>query len=154
MPSRLDTGATGAQLAGCLTPPAPAGDATHPDRDHARQNLGQWLGHCRCCGPVVAAGGAGMAGAAPQFARLAFPLFIMNLLSGGHIPLDSMPQFLQMVMQGSPSTHFVSVAQAILYHGASFDVVWREFAATAAIGAMCFVGALLRFRKALTAMQL
>ena len=95
-----------------------------------------------------------MAGAAPQFARLAFPLFIMNLLSGGHTPLDSMPQFLQMVMQGSPSTHFVSVAQAILYHGASFDVVWREFAATAAIGAVCFVGALLRFRKALTAMQL
>ena len=78
----------------------------------------------------------------------------MNLLSGGNTPLDSMPRFLQMVMRGSPSTHFVSVAQAILYHGAGFDVVWREFAATAAIGAVCFVGALLRFRKALTVMQL
>jgi ABC-2 type transport system permease protein len=64
-----------------------------------------------------------------------------------------MAQFLQAVMQGSPSTHFVRVAQAILYRGAGFDIVWREFAATAAIGAVCFVGALLRFRKALTAMQ-
>ena len=65
-----------------------------------------------------------------------------------------MTQFLQIVMQGSPSTHFVSVAQAILYRGAGFDIVWREFAATAAIGTVCFVGALLRFRKALTALQM
>ena len=98
---------------------------------------------------------ATLARSMPQFALLAFPLFIiMNLLSGGNTPLDSMPQFLQTVMQGSPSTHFVSVAQAILYRGAGFDVVWREFAATAAIGAVCFVGALLRFRKALTSMQM
>ena len=97
---------------------------------------------------------ATLARSMPQFALLAFPLFIiMNLLSGGNTPLDSMPQFLQTVMQGSPSTHFVRVAQAILYRGAGFDIVWREFAATAAIGAVCFVGALLRFRKALTVMQ-
>ena len=57
-------------------------------------------------------------------------------------------------MQGSPSTHFVSFAQAILYRGADFDIVWREFAATAAIGAVCFIGALLRFCKALTTMQM
>src|SRR6185436_8227669 len=73
----------------------------------------------------------------PQFALLAFPMFIiMNLLSGGNTPLDSMPPLLQTVMQGSPSTHFVSFAQAILYRGAGFDIVWRVFAATAAIGAV------------------
>ena len=98
---------------------------------------------------------ATLARSMPQFALLAFPLFIiMNLLSGGNTPLDSMPQLLQTVMQGSPSTHFVSFAQAILYRGAGFDIVWQEFAATAAIGAVFFVGALLRFRKALTAMQM
>jgi ABC-2 type transport system permease protein len=98
---------------------------------------------------------ATLARSMPQFALLAFPLFIiMNLLSGGNTPLDSMPQFLQTVMQGSPSTHFVRVAQAILYRGAGFDLVWRDFAATAVIGAVCFIGALLRFRKALTAMQM
>jgi ABC-2 type transport system permease protein len=77
----------------------------------------------------------------------------IRIAAGGNTPLDSMPQFLQTVMQGSPSTHFVSVAQAILYRGAGFDIVWPEFAATAAIGAVFFAGALLRFRKALTAMQ-
>jgi ABC-2 type transport system permease protein len=97
---------------------------------------------------------ATLARSMPQFALLAFPLFIiMNLLSGGNTPLDSMPQFLRTVMQGSPSTHFVSVAQAILYRGAGFDIVWPEFAATAAIGAVFFGGALARFRKTITAMQ-
>jgi ABC-2 type transport system permease protein len=98
---------------------------------------------------------ATLARSMPQFALLAFPVFIvMNLLSGGNTPLDSMPPFLQTVMQGSPSTHFVSIAQAILYRGAGFDTVWPEFAATAVIGAVFFVGALRRFRKALTAMQM
>lgn len=98
---------------------------------------------------------ATLARSMPQCALLAFPLFIiMNLLSGGNTPLDSMPQCLQTVMQGSQSMHFVSVAQAILYRGAGFDIVWREFAATTAIGAVCFGGALLRFRKALSAMQM
>jgi ABC-2 type transport system permease protein len=97
---------------------------------------------------------ATLARSMPQFALLAFPVFIiMNLLSGGNTPLDSMPPVLQTVMQGSPSTHFVRVAQAILYRGAGFDIVWPEFAATAAIGAVCFAGALRRFRTALTAMQ-
>jgi ABC-2 type transport system permease protein len=97
---------------------------------------------------------ATLARSMPQFALLAFPVFIiMNLLSGGNTPLDSMPPVLQTVMQGSPSTHFVRVAQAILYRGAGFDIVWPEFAATAAIGAVCFAGALWRFRTALTAMQ-
>ena len=36
----------------------------------------------------------------------------------------------------------------------SRQIVWREFAATAAIGGVCFVGALRRFRQALTAMQI
>ena len=98
---------------------------------------------------------ATLARSMPQCALLAFPLFIiMNLLSGGNTPLDSMSQFLQMVMQGSPSTHFVSVPRLSCTTGPASTSCGREFAATAAIGAVCFVGALLRFRKALTAMQL
>ncbi len=90
----------------------------------------------------------------PQFVLLALPVFmIMNLLSGGSTPLDNMPPFLQTVMQFLPSTHFVSFAQAILYRGAGFAIVWPDFAATAAIGAVCFTAALLRFRTTLTAMQ-
>lgn len=90
----------------------------------------------------------------PQFGLLAFPVFmVMNLLSGGTTPLDSMPEVLQHVMQLSPSTHFVSFAQAILYRGAGFDVVWREFAVIFLSGSVFFIGALIRFRKTISAVQ-
>jgi ABC-2 type transport system permease protein len=72
----------------------------------------------------------------------------MNMLSGSNTPLESMPIWLSTIMQASPSTHFVSFAQAILYRGAGFDVVWPEFLAVALIGAIFFVLALLRFRRA------
>jgi len=72
----------------------------------------------------------------------------MNILSGANTPLESMPPWLATIMQASPSTHFVSFAQAILYRGAGFDVVWPQFLAVAAIGGMFFVAALLRFRRA------
>ena len=49
-------------------------------------------------------------------------------------------------MQASPSTHFVSFAQSILYRGAGLDVVWPEFVAVAAIGGVFFSLAILRFR--------
>ena len=84
----------------------------------------------------------------PQFGLLAFPVFmIMILLSGGITPMDSMPEMLQFIMKFAPSTHFVSFAQAILFRGAGFDVVWHDFATVALIGAVFFIGALLRFRK-------
>jgi len=97
---------------------------------------------------------ATLARSMPQFGLLAFPVFIvMNLLSGGTTPLDSMPKVLQQVMQLSPSTHFVSFAQSILYRGAGFEVVWREFLAVTVIGVVFFVGALLRFRKMISLIQ-
>ena len=90
----------------------------------------------------------------PQFGLLAFPVFmVMNLLSGSTTPLDSMPEVLQHVMQLSPSTHFVSFAQAILYRGAGLDVVWREFAIIFLSGAAFFIAALFRFRKTISATQ-
>ena len=49
-------------------------------------------------------------------------------------------------MQASPSTHFVSFAQAILYRGAGIDVVWPQFLAVALIGGLFFALAVLRFR--------
>ena len=86
----------------------------------------------------------------PQFALLAMPVFIiMNLLSGGTTPQESMPFALQAAMQLSPSTHFVNFAAAILYRGAGIDVVWPDFVACALIGLLFFCAALLRFRRAL-----
>jgi hypothetical protein len=58
----------------------------------------------------------------PQFGLLALPAFIiLGLLSGGMTPLESMPENLQKIMQLSPSTHFVSSAQAVVYRGAGFS---------------------------------
>jgi ABC-2 type transport system permease protein len=71
----------------------------------------------------------------------------MNILSGSNTPLESMPAWLATAMQASPSTHFVSFAQAILYRGAGFDVVWPDFLAVALIGALFFFLAVLRFRS-------
>lgn len=77
----------------------------------------------------------------------------MNMLSGGFTPLESMPQALQYIMQVSPSTQFVAFAQAILYRGAGFDVVWPRFLATAAVGMVFFSYSLVRFRGFLAAQQ-
>jgi len=62
----------------------------------------------------------------------------MNILSGSNTPLDSQPAWVRTIMQASPSTHFVSFAQAILYRGAEFQDVWPRFLAVLAIAVMRF----------------
>jgi ABC-2 type transport system permease protein len=83
----------------------------------------------------------------PQLGLLYMLVFLpMNMLSGAVTPLESMPTWLAAAMQASPSTHFVSFAQSILYRGAGLSVVWPEFAAVAGIGGLFFSLAILRFR--------
>jgi ABC-2 type transport system permease protein len=90
----------------------------------------------------------------PQFGLLAFPVFIvMNLLSGGQTPLESMPIALQKAMQFVPSTHFVSFSQAVLFRDASLGMVWPDMAKMFAIGCAYMVFTLSRFRKMLAAVQ-
>lgn len=90
----------------------------------------------------------------PQFGLLAMPiLVIMNLLSGSTTPMETMPQWLQNAMQLSPSTHFVSFAQAILYRGADLSIVWLQLLAMVIIGAVFFAISLKRFRNAIAAAQ-
>ena len=85
----------------------------------------------------------------PQLGLLFMLVFLpMNMLSGSNTPLESMPPWLATFMEASPSTHFVSFAQSILYRGAGIGVVWVEFLATALIGSLFFGLALWRFRSA------
>ncbi len=85
----------------------------------------------------------------PQLGLLFMLVFLpMNMLSGSNTPLESMPPWLARTMQLSPSTHFVSFAQSILYRGAGFSVVWPEFLAVAVVGGLFFGIALWRFRSA------
>ncbi|MFA9407599.1 MAG: ABC transporter permease [Candidatus Dadabacteria bacterium] len=90
----------------------------------------------------------------PQFGLLAIPVFlVMMMLSGVYTPMDSMPTVLRYIMYFSPSTHFVSFAQAVLFRDAGIDVVWWDFAKIFFIGAMFFTAALYRFRKSITLAQ-
>ncbi len=87
----------------------------------------------------------------PQFALLTILVIMpLEILSGGTTPRESMPQIVQDVMLVAPTTHFVMLAQAILFRGAGFDVVWPQFLALGAIGALLFSAAIFRFRKAIS----
>lgn len=84
----------------------------------------------------------------PQFALLLILTMLpLQMLSGGSTPRESMPEAVQNLMLAAPTTHFVSASQAILYRGAGMEVVWPQFLAIAAIGAVFFVVALTRFRR-------
>ncbi|HHH6275734.1 TPA: ABC transporter permease [Escherichia coli] len=79
-------------------------------------------------------------------------LLPLQMLSGGSTPRESMPQMVQDTMLTMPTTHFVSLAQAILYRGAGFEIVWPQFLTLMAIGGAFFTIALLRFRKTIGTM--
>jgi len=71
----------------------------------------------------------------------------INMLSGANTPIESMPPLLRTIMKASPSSHFVSIAQSILYRGSGFDIVGLDFLIVAAIGAVFLWIAILRFRQ-------
>jgi ABC-2 type transport system permease protein len=84
-----------------------------------------------------------------QFGLLAIPvLLVMMLLSGGTTPMESMPVWLQYLMNViSPTPHFVIFAQDVLYRGADASIVWPEILAMTVIGSAYFGFALYRFRR-------
>ena len=101
---------------------------------------------------TVAALGIGLGTVAStmgQFGLLSIPvLLIMMLLSGSSTPMESMPGWLQYIMNViSPTPHFVVFAQDVLYRGADISIVWPEILAMAVIGAVYFGFALHRFRR-------
>jgi len=90
----------------------------------------------------------------PQLGLLFLLVYLpLAMLSGANTPLESMPAWLATMMQASPTVHFVSFAQAILYRGAGFGVVWREFAFVALMGGLFLWLALMRFRQVVSAVQ-
>lgn len=89
----------------------------------------------------------------PQFGLLMMLVLLpLQMLSGGMTPRESMPWIVQQIMLAAPTTHFVRLAQGILYRGAGFDVVWPQLLAIIVIGAVFFAIALSRFRKTIGSM--
>jgi ABC-2 type transport system permease protein len=89
----------------------------------------------------------------PQFAMLMVLILLpLQMLSGGMTPRESMPEPVQNLMLLAPTTHFVSLGQAILFRGAGIDVVWKPFLALTLIGGVMFALSLRRFRRTISQM--
>ncbi|WP_136475635.1 ABC transporter permease [Pseudomonas sp. DG56-2] len=86
----------------------------------------------------------------PQLGLLVILVLMpLQILSGGTTPRESMPQEVQHIMLAAPTTHFVELAQAILFRGANAIVVWPQLLALFVIGSLFFFCALARLRKSL-----
>ena len=91
---------------------------------------------------------ATVTGSMPQFALLVMMVLMpLQLLSGGVTPRENMPEIIQAIMYAAPNTHFVILAQAVLFRGAGLAVVWSQLAALAVIGLLLFAFSLQRFRQ-------
>lgn len=89
----------------------------------------------------------------PQLGLLLLVILLpLQMLSGGMTPRESMPILVQNLMLAAPTTHFVALAQAILYRGAGFSIVWPEFVTLFGIGLVFFLAALSRFRRTIASM--
>jgi ABC-2 type transport system permease protein len=89
----------------------------------------------------------------PQLGLLMLIILLpLQMLSGGMTPRESMPELVQQIMQAAPTTHFVSLAQTILFRGAGFRAVWPQFLGLLGLGSVFFVLALGRFRQTIRSM--
>jgi len=96
---------------------------------------------------------ATLARSMPQFGLLLMLVLLpLQMLSGGSTPRENMPELVQHIMLIAPDTHFVKIAQGILFRGAGFSIVWPQFLAIAVIGTVLFILTLSRFRKTIGTM--
>ena len=102
-------------------------------------------------GIALAALAKSMSHFAPLLVLMPLP---MQLVSGPATPRESMPVWLQDVMQMIFSTpHFVAFAQAVLFRAAGLDIVWPELLTMAIISAVDFAISDVRFCRTLVVLQ-
>jgi ABC-2 type transport system permease protein len=83
----------------------------------------------------------------PQAGLLSIPIIVpISMLNGGTTPIESMPRFLQIIMQFAPTTHYMEFCSRVLIRNAGIGDVWQQILAMAAIGTVLFIGAMMRFR--------
>lgn len=89
-----------------------------------------------------------------QFALLMIMMVMpMMMLSGGMSPVESQPQWVQYVTWFLPSRHYISFMQAIVYRGADFTIVWKEFATVLMMGVTFLAASLLVFRRSIAVVR-
>ncbi|MDF2114631.1 ABC transporter permease [Roseiarcaceae bacterium H3SJ34-1] len=91
---------------------------------------------------------ATVAGSMPKFGLLLMMVLLpLQMLSGAETPRENMPEIIQAIMLAAPNTHFVILAQAVLFRGAGIETIWPQIVILLAIGSVFFFFALQRFRK-------
>ena len=90
----------------------------------------------------------------PQFGLMSILVLLpLQILSGALTPRESMPDLVRWLMSFAPTTHYVSLAQSVLFRDAGITVVWPEFLMVASIGAAFFALAHHRLRRTIGTMQ-
>jgi ABC-2 type transport system permease protein len=87
---------------------------------------------------------------APQLGLLCILVIApIAFLSGAWMPVESLPTQMKLLTSISPLTYYTEFANAVVFRGAGLPLIWQQFAAMAAIGAVCFGCAMLRLRSQL-----
>ena len=82
-----------------------------------------------------------------QFALLSIlTIMPVMMLSGGMSPIESQPEIIQPITWLLPSRHYMAFAQAVVFRGAGFEIVWPQFLAMSLLGAAFFATSLAMFR--------
>lgn len=90
----------------------------------------------------------------PQFALISILILLpLEILSGAMTPRESMPELIQLLMSFTPTTHFVELAQAVLFRGETLTTAWPSFLLLLVIGAVFFLLALRRLKNTIGSMQ-
>lgn len=76
-----------------------------------------------------------------------FGLFPLMFLSGTMVPVESMPNALQVASLASPLRHYMEVILDVFLKGAGLADLWRQALALLAIGAALFASAIIAFRR-------
>ncbi|MCI4660456.1 MAG: ABC transporter permease [Neomegalonema sp.] len=87
-----------------------------------------------------------------QFALLMLMTMLpMMMLSGGMTPVESQPLAVQYLTYLMPSRHYVAFAQGVVFRGADFAILWPQVVAMIVLGGAFFAGALMLFRRSISA---
>lgn len=85
-----------------------------------------------------------------QFALLMLLVIMpMIMLSGGMTPIESQPEWLQVLTNLMPSRHFMAYSQAIVFRGAGIETVWPQLLAMIGLGTTFFSASLMMFRRSI-----
>jgi ABC-2 type transport system permease protein len=78
-----------------------------------------------------------------------FTIFPVMVISGGFVPVESMPRAIQHLSLLSPLRHYMEIALGIFLKGVGLDVLWRPATLMTILGLAVFGFGLSRFRQQL-----